>query len=129
MSTSRVWFAGGSEAGEEVESIVWCTGYQKEMSFLSSDCGLNISEEGHVVEPLYLHYINIHYPSMAVMHLNPGNVPFPQMDLQVMSDYEEAKKHDVTRFQPQARAFMKFHFCNILPSPFVLISNIFEVEL
>ena len=66
-----------------MDSVVWCTGYEKVMEFLSSDCGLNISEEGHVVEPLYLHYINIHYPSMAVMHLNPGNVPFPQMDLQV----------------------------------------------
>ena len=68
---------------QEVDSIVWCTGYQKVIDYLSPDCGLSISEEGHVVEPLYLHFINIHYPTMAVMHLNPGNVPFPQMDLQV----------------------------------------------
>ena len=74
---------GGSEAGEDVDSIVWCTGYQKDLGFLSQECGLSISEEGHLVEPLYLHLININYPSMAVMHLNPGNVPFPQMDLQV----------------------------------------------
>ena len=83
MSASRVWFEAGSETGEEVDSIVWCTGYQKDIKFLSQDCGLTVSEEGHVVSPLYLHLININYPTMAVMHLNPGNVPFPQMDLQV----------------------------------------------
>ena len=75
---------GGSEEGEEVDTIVWCTGYQKVMDFLSPDCALTISETGHMVEPLYMHYINIHYPTMAVLHLNPGNVPFPQMDLQVI---------------------------------------------
>ena len=63
---------------------MWCTGYQKVMDFLSPDCALTISETGHMVEPLYMHYINIHYPTMAVLHLNPGNVPFPQMDLQVI---------------------------------------------
>ena len=84
MSASRVWFVEGSEAGEEVDSIVWCTGYQKVIDYLSPDCGLTISEEGYVVEPLYLHFINIPYPTMAVMHLNPGNVPFPKMDLQVV---------------------------------------------
>ena len=83
MSGRRVWLAGGSEDGEEVDSIVWCTGYQKILDFLSPTCGLKMMEEGSVLDPLYLHYINIHYPTMAVMHLNPGNVPFPQMDLQV----------------------------------------------
>ena len=86
VSGQRVWLAGGSEEGVEVDSIVWCTGYHKMLDFLSPSCGLRIVEEGHVLEPLYMHYINIHYPSMAVMHLNPGNVPFPQMDLQV-NDY------------------------------------------
>ena len=84
MSASRVWLVGGPEAGLAVDTIVWCTGYRKDLGFLSQDSGLTVSEEGHMVEPLYLHFININYPSMAVMHLNPGNVPFPQMDLQVV---------------------------------------------
>ena len=83
MSDRRVWFRGGSEAGEVVESIVWCTGYNKLIRFLSPDCGLDMIEEGRVLEPLYLHYININYPTMAVLNVNPGNVPFRQMDLQV----------------------------------------------
>ena len=86
MSASRVWLVGGPEDGLAVDTIVWCTGYRKDLAFLSQDSGLTVSEEGHVVEPLYLHYININYPSMAVMHLNPGNVPFPQMDLQVVGN-------------------------------------------
>ena len=119
MSASRVWFVGGSEAGEEVDSVLWCTGYQKVLGFLSPDCGLNISEEGHLVEPLYLHLLNINYPSMAVMHLNPGNVPFPQMDLQVMRNIYlkfSFEKSCNLIIKCEARAFLRLHFEESLPS-------------
>ena len=63
--------------------MVWCTGYNKLIRLLSRDGWLDMVEEGRVLEPLYLHCININYPSMAVLNINPGNVPFRQMDLQV----------------------------------------------
>ena len=83
MSGHRVWVVGGPEDGLEVDTVVWCTGYTKQMDFLNPSAGMTVSEEGHVLEPLYMHYININYPTMAVMNVNPANVPFRQMDLQV----------------------------------------------
>ena len=37
----------------------------------------------YVVHPLYLHTINTRQPTMAVLHLTTGNVPFLQIDMQV----------------------------------------------
>lgn len=86
-----------SEEARHVDCVVWCTGYDKEMPYLSPECGVRVTEEGHVVDPLYMHVINIIYPTMAVLHLNTGNVPFPHMDM-------------------QARFFINLHKQNILPT-------------
>ena len=59
------------------------------MKFLSQDCGLQVLHDGYVVDPLYLHLINIKYPSMAVLHIVTGNVPFPQTHQQVKSNLSE----------------------------------------
>ena len=76
-----VTFTSGEVA--QVDSIVWCTGYDKDPSFLHEDCGIRVLHEGHVLDPLYLHLININQPTMALLHIISGNVPFPQIDLEV----------------------------------------------
>ena len=65
-----------------IDCIIWCTGYDKNIPFLEVDCGIRVIEEGHVVDPLYMHVINIEHPTMAILHLNTGNVPFPHMEMQ-----------------------------------------------
>ena len=72
----------------KIDAIVWCTGYDKVMPYLSPECGLQVLHDGYVVDPLYLHLINIKYPSMAVLHLVTGNVPFPQIHQQVLIFYK-----------------------------------------
>ena len=95
IAGNQVNFENEAES-RHVECVVWCTGYDKAVPYLTPDCSLNVIEEGHVVDPLYMHVININYPTMAVMHLNTGNVPFPHMDM-------------------QARFFINLHKKNILP--------------
>ena len=80
----RIWFQNdGNGDGENVDSIVWCTGYRKNETFFDESCGINFENDGSVVHPLYLHFININYPTMAILNMTSGNVPFPQMDLEV----------------------------------------------
>lgn len=71
------------DTARNVDTVIWCTGYDKVIPFLTEASGISIIEEGHVVDPLYRHIINIKYPTMGVLHLNQGNVPFPHMDMQV----------------------------------------------
>eukprot|EP00090_Calanus_glacialis_P032024 TRINITY_DN53137_c0_g1_i1.p1 TRINITY_DN53137_c0_g1~~TRINITY_DN53137_c0_g1_i1.p1 ORF type:complete len:447 (+),score=133.32 TRINITY_DN53137_c0_g1_i1:25-1365(+) len=93
---NQVMFDGEVES-RMVDCMVWCTGYEKAIPYLTPECGLNVIEEGHVVDPLYMHVINISYPTMAVMHLVTGNVPFPHMDM-------------------QARFFLNLHNKRIMPT-------------
>jgi hypothetical protein len=48
-----------------VDSIVLCTGYQYSYPFLTDDCGVQVSESGKQVFPLYKHLFNATHPSMA----------------------------------------------------------------
>ena len=80
-----------------VDSIVWCTGYNKNPSFLHEDCGISVLHDGYVLDPLYLHLININQPTMAILHIISGNVPFPQIDL-------------------EARCFLNLHSTQQMPS-------------
>lgn len=66
---------------EEIDEIVYCTGYKFTFPFLSVDCGLATDE--NYVRPLYKHCINIIHPSMAVIGLNNQVCPFQLFDLQV----------------------------------------------
>jgi len=81
IDEDQVVFEEHSQA-VHVDTIVWCTGYEKSMPYLAPDCGLSILEDGYVVDPLFMHVINLNYPTMAVLHINTGNVPFPAMDMQ-----------------------------------------------
>ena len=81
----------------QVDSIVWCTGYNKDPSYLHEDCGIKVLHDGYVLDPLYLHLININQPTMAILHIITGNVPFPQID-------------------QEARCFLSLHKSQQMPS-------------
>jgi dimethylaniline monooxygenase (N-oxide forming) len=66
---------------EEIDEIVYCTGYKFTFPFLSVDCGLATDE--NYVRPLYKHCININQPSLAVIGLHSQVCPFQLFDLQV----------------------------------------------
>ena len=66
-----------------VDSVVWCTGYDKNPSYLHEDCGIRVIHDGHVLDPLYLHLINMNHPTMAILNIVSGTAPFPQIDLEV----------------------------------------------
>jgi len=98
----RIWFQNdGNGDGENVDSIVWCTGYRKNETFFDESCGINFENDGSVVHPLYLHFININYPTMAILNMTSGNVPFPQMDL-------------------EARCFLNLHKNKLMPDQDVM---------
>ena len=82
MNGTNVMF-GDSDEWIEVDTIVWCTGYNKTISYIGDSCGVNFLHDGYVIDPLYLHFININHPTMAILHLTSGNVPFPQIDVEV----------------------------------------------
>lgn len=66
---------------EEIDEIVYCTGYKFTFPFLSVDCGITTDE--NYVRPLYKHCININYPTMAFIGLHSQVCPFQLFDLQV----------------------------------------------
>lgn len=70
------------ENGEScfVNAIIICTGYQFAFPFLTPECGVEVVERR--VTPLYKHFINTKYPSMAFFGIPSGILPFPFMDLQ-----------------------------------------------
>ena len=65
----------------QVDSILLCTGYDYEFSFLDSKCGISVHD--HRVTPLYKHIFSTLHPSMAFIGLNFPVLPFPYMDMQV----------------------------------------------
>ena len=62
---------------------MFCTGYDKNPSYLHEDCGVRVMHDGYVLDPLYLHLININHPTMAILHIASGDVPFLQIDQEV----------------------------------------------
>lgn len=64
----------------EVDTILYCTGFNYSFPFLSADCGIFV-EDNHV-QPLYKHMINIKYPTMALIGLTFVVCPQILIDLQ-----------------------------------------------
>ena len=108
-----IFFSENDEEKTNIDTIIWCTGYEKGMKFLSQDCGLQVLHDGYVVDPLYLHLINIKYPSMAVLHIVTGNVPFPQTHQQVKSKLSEETCYF---FILQVKCFLNLHKTKTMPS-------------
>ena len=75
-----VCFEDGRE--RQVDSIILATGYLYSYPFLTEDSGIKV-ENGKRVTPLYKHTFNAVHPSIAIVGVNFGFLPFPAFDLQV----------------------------------------------
>lgn len=67
------------DSTEEVDVIIYCTGYTYNFPFLTEECGLIVDQN---VSPLYKHLINIEHPTMCIVGL-PKYCPH-----QYMVDYQ-----------------------------------------
>ncbi|KAK7584093.1 hypothetical protein V9T40_005056 [Parthenolecanium corni] len=65
----------------EVDSIIFCTGFEFHFPFLDKSCGIEISKN-LIVRPLYKRFINILHPTMCFIGLVIKTVVFPLVDLQ-----------------------------------------------
>lgn len=72
-----VTFADGTT--EELDVVIYCTGYTYNFPFLTEDCGIIVDQ---YVGPLYKHLINIERPTMCIVGL-PKYCPH-----QYMVDYQ-----------------------------------------
>ncbi|XP_012544129.1 flavin-dependent monooxygenase FMO2 isoform X1 [Bombyx mori] len=52
---------------EEIDDVIYCTGFQYDYPFLDKTCGLDI--DPHSVVPLYKYMVNIRQPSMVILGL------------------------------------------------------------
>ena len=75
-----VCFEDGRE--RHVDSIILATGYLYSYPFLTEESGIKV-ENGKRVTPLYKHTFNAIHPSIAIVGVNFGLLPFPAFDLQV----------------------------------------------
>ncbi|XP_029043037.1 flavin-containing monooxygenase FMO GS-OX-like 3 [Osmia bicornis bicornis] len=71
-------FRDGSTA--EVDSFIYCTGYEFTYPFMSSK--VEIRTDNNHVEPVYKHLIHTDYPNLFVMGLPGIVIPFPMFHLQ-----------------------------------------------
>lgn len=58
---------------KDIDAIILCTGYEYEFPFLTSECGIQVTN--HRVHPLYKHVVNAKHPSMAFIGLNFNIIP------------------------------------------------------
>ncbi|VVC38042.1 Hypothetical protein CINCED_3A006990 [Cinara cedri] len=66
---------------EQIDSVLYCTGYQYKYPFLSSECGIYV--ENNHVKPLFKHTLNIEHPSMYFIGIPTNIAGFYMFDLQV----------------------------------------------
>lgn len=66
---------------DDIDAIVYCTGYKMTFPFMSDDCGLNV--DNNCVQPLFKHIININNPTMALIGLTFTAANTQMMDIQV----------------------------------------------
>ncbi|XP_025412135.1 flavin-containing monooxygenase FMO GS-OX4-like [Sipha flava] len=74
-----VLFKDGSY--EQVDSILYCTGYTYKYPFLSSECGIRV--ENNNVKWLFKHFVNIEHPTMYFIGIPTNTTGFWMFDLQV----------------------------------------------
>lgn len=65
----------------EVDTIIYCTGYEYKFPFLSDSCGICV--ENNQVKPLYKHIINARYSTMGFIGIPSRVVVFPLVYYQV----------------------------------------------
>ncbi|XP_065213291.1 uncharacterized protein LOC135840595 [Planococcus citri] len=79
---SNVEFLDNSN--EDIDMIVYCTGYEYFYPFLDTTCGITV-EDGQVLKPLFKHYINIEQPTMCFIGLFQRTIISYLFDLQVQA--------------------------------------------
>ncbi|RZC35802.1 senecionine N-oxygenase, partial [Asbolus verrucosus] len=79
LDGNRAIFEDGSV--EEIDDILFCTGYNYSFPFLSGKCGVKV-DDNHV-HPLYKQLISIENPTLALIGLPFTVCPFPLFDIQV----------------------------------------------
>ncbi|KFB45947.1 hypothetical protein ZHAS_00013913 [Anopheles sinensis] len=78
---------------EDVDVIIYCTGYRYSVPFISIDCGVAV--HNNAITPLYYHCININQPTMAFIGLPFNACLMLMMDQQArfcLKFYSGAKK-------------------------------------
>lgn len=80
LNGSRAFFEDGTS--EEIDDILFCTGYNYTFPFLSSTCGVKIVD--NYVHPLYKQIVSIEHPTLAFIGLPFTVCPFPLFDIQVI---------------------------------------------
>jgi hypothetical protein len=66
---------------EQVDSILYCTGYKYKYPFLSPECGISV--DNNHVKPLFKHVLNIEHPTMYFIGIPTNTTGFCMFDLQV----------------------------------------------
>lgn len=66
---------------EEIDIILYCTGYTYHYPFLHESSGINVINKN--VQPLYKHLINIQHPTMSIIGIPRDTIGFYMFDLQV----------------------------------------------
>ncbi|XP_018577355.1 flavin-containing monooxygenase FMO GS-OX-like 4 isoform X3 [Anoplophora glabripennis] len=79
FTENTVVFEGNSE--ENIDDIIFCTGYIYSYPFLSPNCGIQV--EDNWVKYLYKQIININHPTMAFIGVPFRVTPFPMFGIQV----------------------------------------------
>ncbi|XP_072037198.1 uncharacterized protein [Amphiura filiformis] len=79
LSGNKVIFTDGQTY--EVDTVLLCTGYEFNFSFLAKECRVTVSED-QIVSPLFKHLIHAEYPSLSFIGLPTRNLSFPQFSLQ-----------------------------------------------
>lgn len=117
-SKGTACFVNGEE--KHVDTVVLATGYEYVFPFLKNDSGIVI-DGGKRIRPLYKHTFNAVHPSMAIIGMNTGVMPFPYFDLQaqwVMSIWKGEKvlpteremvRNDEETFQQRLREGLPHH--------------------
>ncbi|XP_046673328.1 senecionine N-oxygenase-like [Homalodisca vitripennis] len=79
LFTHSVVFQDGTI--EDIDAIVYCTGYKCNYSFMDGSCG--ITEDDGLVYPLYKHFVNANQNSMCILGNMCHSMQFPTFDIQV----------------------------------------------
>jgi dimethylaniline monooxygenase (N-oxide forming) len=82
FTKTGVRFVDGSN--ETYTTIIHCTGYLYSYPFLSSDCGIHVTD--NFVQPLWKQCINIRHPTMAIIGIPFNICPSHLSDLQVRKE-------------------------------------------
>jgi dimethylaniline monooxygenase (N-oxide forming) len=74
-----------------LDTIVFATGYYLDYKFLNTNCNIKVNDHARV-EGIYLHFINISHPSMAIMGIPCHVIPFILFHQQVNIKIYTSKK-------------------------------------